>query len=50
MLMRSLIADTADEFVPQVINIDRSIASAMNFFADLGFVEKLSQYEMLRAI
>lgn len=50
LLIQSLIADTAPEFVPQVINIDRSIASAMNFFEALGFTEKLSQYEMLRAI
>lgn len=50
LLMRSLAADTAKTFVPQVINIDRSIASAMGFFEELGFTEKLSQYEMLRAI
>jgi ribosomal protein S18 acetylase RimI-like enzyme len=49
-LMQALVADTSRDYVPQVINIDRSIGSAIGFFERIGFKEKLSQYEMLRAI
>lgn len=48
LLMRSLVADISPDYVPQVINIDRSVESAMQFFKNRGFREKLSQYEMLR--
>lgn len=49
-LMRSLIEDTAENYVPQVINIDRSIDSAMSFFSNRGFSERLSQFEMIRTL
>jgi ribosomal protein S18 acetylase RimI-like enzyme len=49
-LVRSLADDTAENYVPQVINIDRSIESAMTFFKNRGFNEKLSQFEMVRPI
>lgn len=48
MLVRSMIREMSSDYVPQVINIDRSITSAMSFFENRGFTEKLSQYEMLR--
>ena len=49
-LIRSLMENTEANYVPQVINIDRSISSAMTFFENRGFREKLSQYEMIRPI
>ncbi len=49
-LLQSMKADMGADFVPQVINIDRTITSAMNFFENRGFSEKLSQFEMLRPI
>jgi ribosomal protein S18 acetylase RimI-like enzyme len=49
-LLRALMAETPESYVPQVINIDRSIDSAMSFFRNRGFTKKLSQFEMLRGI
>lgn len=34
----------------QIINIDKSITGAIEFFNRLGFYERLSQYEMLRTL
>ena len=45
-LMQAMQADTAAGFSAQIINIDKSIATAMAFFANRGFYESLSQYEM----
>ncbi len=50
LLTQAMIAEMSGNFVPQVINIDRSVDSAMTFFANRGFTEKLSQYEMLLTI
>jgi hypothetical protein len=33
----------------RVINIDKSADEAMRFFKNRGFIEKLSQYEMIRS-
>jgi ribosomal protein S18 acetylase RimI-like enzyme len=46
-LVRAMQAQTAEGFSLQVINIDKNNAPAMGFFKDLGFYERLSQYEML---
>ncbi len=47
LLMQAMSDQMSPDHVPQVINIDRSIESAMTFFANRGFTEKLSQFEML---
>ena len=47
VLLRSMIADINEDATPQVINIDRSIASGMAFFEKHGFTERLSQFEMM---
>ena len=47
-LVQKMQAETADGYSFQVINIDKSLDSAMNFFANRGFYERLSQYEMIR--
>jgi ribosomal protein S18 acetylase RimI-like enzyme len=39
--------ETADGFSMQVINIDKAITSAIDFFVGRGFYERLSQYEMI---
>lgn len=49
-LLESMSERMSNEYKPQVINIDRSIESAMEFFSNRGFTEKLSQFEMLRPI
>jgi len=41
-------AEPADGFSMHVINIDKSLTTAMRFFAGLGFYERLAQYEMLK--
>lgn len=45
-LLMAMVEEMSSEFVPQVINIDRSIESANSFFEHRGFTEKLAQYEM----
>ncbi|MEO6656560.1 MAG: GNAT family N-acetyltransferase [Pyrinomonadaceae bacterium] len=47
-LLRSMQTEMADGFSMQVINIDKSITSAMNFFLNRGFFERLSQHEMVK--
>jgi len=50
LLLKAMIAETSDDSTPQVINIDRSMDESMTFFANRGFTEKLSQFEMIREI
>ncbi|MBV9241474.1 MAG: hypothetical protein JO314_05650, partial [Acidobacteria bacterium] len=40
-------SDTAHGYSMQVINIDKALPSAMKFFQDHGFYERLAQYEMV---
>ncbi len=49
-LMEALFARTPEGNHPQVINADRSIESANRFFESRGFVEVLSQYEMVKTM
>jgi len=42
--------EMADGYKMQVINIDKSIDGAMNFFRRHGFYEVLSQHEMVKAL
>jgi|ERR1043166_3166195 ribosomal protein S18 acetylase RimI-like enzyme len=45
-LLRAIRAAAAEGFSLQIINLDKSIVSATNFFANRGFYEKIGQYEM----
>ena len=47
-LLSSMQREMAEGFSMQVINIDKSIITAMNFFRNRGFYERLSQHEMLK--
>ncbi|MEP6945993.1 MAG: GNAT family N-acetyltransferase [Acidobacteriota bacterium] len=47
VLLKTMIEKMSSDHFPQVINIDTSIESAMTFFTNRGFTERLSQYEML---
>ncbi len=47
-LVKKMQAETADGYSLQVINIDKSIDTAMKFFAHRGFYDRLSQFEMIR--
>ena len=49
-LVNALHIQTADGFSLQVINIDKSLETAMNFFRNRGFYERLSQYEMVKTM
>jgi len=46
-LLNGMAADTAEGYSLQVINIDKGLPQAMQFFKDQGFYERLAQYEML---
>jgi GNAT superfamily N-acetyltransferase len=46
-LMLAMQNNTADGFSMQIINIDKSIKTAMSFFHNRGFYERLGQYEMV---
>ncbi len=46
-LLEAMQADTAPGYSLQVINIDKGMPRAMQFFKDHGFYERLSQYEMV---
>ena len=46
-LLRAMRSDMADGYSMQVINIDKGLHAAMQFFKDHGFYERLSQYEMV---
>lgn len=47
LLLKHMQSKTADGYSLQVINIDKSLASAMRFFRSRGFHERISQHEML---
>jgi ribosomal protein S18 acetylase RimI-like enzyme len=51
---RRLVREVQDGMAPgyalQVINADKSIARVNEFFKELGFYERLAQYEMIKAI
>ncbi len=49
-LVRNMHAKMADGFSMQVINIDKSLTTAMGFFLNLGFYERLSQHEMVKTM
>jgi ribosomal protein S18 acetylase RimI-like enzyme len=49
-LLKAMEADTADGYSMQVINIDKALPGALEFFADHGFYERLAQYEMILPI
>ena len=40
--------DTAAGYSLQIINVDKSLSSVMSFFTNLGFYERVSQYEMIK--
>lgn len=46
-LMLAMQSTMADGFSPQIINIDKSLTTAMDFFKNRGFYENVSQYEMI---
>jgi ribosomal protein S18 acetylase RimI-like enzyme len=46
-LLQVMRSDTVNGYSMQVINIDRGIPEAMQFFLDHGFYERLIQYEMV---
>lgn len=46
-LMLAMQSSMADGFSPQIINIDKSLTTAMDFFKNRGFYENVSQYEMI---
>ena len=48
ILVQKMQNETAAGYSQQVINIDKSLATAMDFFVNRGFYERLSQYEMIR--
>jgi len=43
-------SDMAEGYSMQVINIDKSMAGAMEFLKKLGFYERLSQHEMIKTM
>ena len=47
-LVQQMQAETADGYSLQVINIDKSLATAMDFFRNRGFYERLAQFEMVK--
>ncbi len=47
-LVQHLQDETADGYSLQIINVDKSLPSVISFFTELGFYERLSQYEMLK--
>ena len=46
-LIEKVKADTEPGYSLQVINLDISIADGIKFFHELGFYERLRQYEMI---
>ena len=47
-LIKAVQAETADGFSLQVINLDRSLTTAVDFLHNRGFYERLSQHEMIK--
>ncbi|MFL6374871.1 MAG: GNAT family N-acetyltransferase [Pyrinomonadaceae bacterium] len=46
-LLQAMKAETAEGYSMQIINIDKGLPGAMQFFQDHGFYERISQYEMV---
>ena len=46
-MLQAMRAGTAEGYSMQIINIDKGLPGAMQFFRDHGFYERLSQYEMV---
>ena len=49
-LVRAMKDEMAEGFSMQVINIDKSLMTAMSFFENRGFYERLSQHEMVKTM
>jgi ribosomal protein S18 acetylase RimI-like enzyme len=49
-LMLAMQSVMAEGYSMQVINIDKTITSAMSFFAARGFLERVTQYEMTKKL
>lgn len=47
-LLQAMQTETADGFSLQVINLDKSLATTVDFFRNRGFYERLSQHEMIK--
>jgi len=47
-LVAAMQTETAEGFSMQVINIDKSLTGAMDFFLKCGLYERLSQFEMIK--
>ncbi|MEP6788897.1 MAG: GNAT family N-acetyltransferase [Acidobacteriota bacterium] len=47
-LVRAMQTETAEGFSLQVINLDKSLATTVDFFRNRGFYERLSQHEMIK--
>lgn len=50
LLVNSMNSETAEGFSPQIINVDRSLNDANQFFKKLGFYELLDQLEMVKTL
>ena len=48
MLVKKMQDETADGYSLQIINIDTSLKTAMSFFINRGFYERLTQFEMIK--
>ncbi|MFM9905554.1 MAG: GNAT family N-acetyltransferase [Pyrinomonadaceae bacterium] len=48
MLLQKTQSETATGYSLQVINIDKSLSAATDFFRNRGFYERLSQFEMIK--
>lgn len=49
-LVNAMHAEMADGYSMQVINLDKSLTSATDFFRSRGFYERISQHEMIKSI
>ncbi len=49
-LVNSMHAEMAEGYSMQVINLDKSLKSATDFFCNRGFYERVSQHEMIKSI
>jgi len=49
-LLKRMQEETTEGYSLQVINIDKSLTDAVTFFVNRGFYERLTQYEMVRAL
>ena len=46
-LLKEMRADTAEGYPMQIINVDKSLSGAIEFFTDHGFYERVAQFEMV---